>query len=75
MTERLGVFATLDGWLLAAPSRHQLFDTWAGAIAAARRQAQLARWRGGSVEVVAQIHPGAPLESIDTGRRSDEPRR
>jgi hypothetical protein len=64
---RLGVFATMRGWLLARADRQELFATRADAIAAARRQAHLARWRGSEAEVVAQDAAGDALRVVDAG--------
>jgi hypothetical protein len=73
MTLRLGVFATRDGWVVAGPNRHELFDSLSAALKAARRRAQIARWRGAEVELVAQERAGGPLAVIDPRLR--EPRR
>jgi len=64
-TRRFGVFATLRGWLVAAPQLTQDFDSRSEAVGAARRLAHVARWRGARAEVVAQDEPGGPLTVID----------
>jgi hypothetical protein len=65
-TQRLGVFATLRGWLVAEAGRGaRLFESRADAVAAARRLAHIARWRGVPAEVVAQDRAGGSLEVID----------
>lgn len=62
---RLGVFATIRGWLVARPDRHELYDGRDEAIEAAVRQAHVARWRGADAEVVAQDAPGGSLSVVD----------
>ncbi len=64
-TRRFGVFATIRGWLLADSDRVQDFDTRNEAVAAARRLAHVARWRGTRAEVVAQDRAGGVLRIID----------
>ena len=73
MRLRLGVFATRNGWLVAGPSQSELFESWTAALRAARRRAQLARWRGADVELIGQDRPGGPLSVIGPPPR--EPRR
>ena len=68
MTERLGVFATAAGWLLAHEDRLETYETRDGAIEAALKLAHIARWRGAEVEVLAQHHPGGPLARVDQPR-------
>ena len=65
LTRRLGVFATIRGWLLADGDFGETFETRKAAIAAGRRLAHLTRWRGGRAEVVAQDKPGGSLRVID----------
>jgi hypothetical protein len=64
-TRRLGVFATLRGWLLADAGRRETFEHRADAVATARRLAHVARWRGGEAEVLAQERAGGRLRVID----------
>jgi sugar phosphate isomerase/epimerase len=65
MTHRLGVFATAAGWVLADEDRMETFETRDGAVEAALKLAHIARWRGAEVEVVAQHHPGGPLNLVE----------
>jgi hypothetical protein len=65
MTHRLGVFATVAGWVLADEDRLETFETRDGAVEAALKLAHIARWRGAHVEVVAQQHPGGPLALVE----------
>jgi len=65
MTHRLGVFATAAGWVLADDDRLETFETRDRAVEAALRLAHIARWRGAEVEVVAQHHPGGPLNLVE----------
>lgn len=65
LTRRLGVFATIRGWLLADGSSGETFETRTAAVATARRLAHLTRWRGGRAEVLAQDRAGGALEIID----------
>ena len=62
---RLGIFATVCGWLVVTPDRHELYGARAEALEAAVRQAHVARWRGAAAEVVAQEAPGGSLSVID----------
>jgi hypothetical protein len=62
---RLGVFATIRGWLVARADRHDLYRTRADAMQAAVREAHVARWRGATAEVLAQDEAGGSLRVID----------
>ena len=64
-TRRIGVFATIRGWLLADGVSGETFPTRNDAVATARRLAHVARWRGGRAEVVAQDRSGGALRVID----------
>lgn len=68
MTDRLGVFATAAGWVLAHEDRLQTYETRDAAVEAALKLAHIARWRGAEVEVLAQHHPGGPLAPVDQPR-------
>ncbi|HEX3916999.1 MAG TPA: hypothetical protein VHW60_06640 [Caulobacteraceae bacterium] len=69
MRLRLGVFATARGWVVGDAKQQQTFDDRSEAMNAARRQAQVARWRGDEAEIVAQDLPGGPLAVVDPPRR------
>jgi hypothetical protein len=43
----------------------ETFETRDGAVEAALKLAHIARWRGAEVEVVAQHHPGGPLNLVE----------
>jgi len=66
---RLGVFATVRGWLLARPDRQELFQSRDDALAAATRAAHVAHWQGAEAEIVAQDAPGGYLRVIDAAAR------
>ncbi|HVN01512.1 MAG TPA: hypothetical protein VMT68_14985 [Caulobacteraceae bacterium] len=66
---RLGVFATLRGWLLTDNEQRKTFASRADALAAARQQAHVARWRGAEAEVVAQDRVGGALTVVDPAPR------
>ena len=70
---RLGVFATIRGWLVARADRHELYQAREEAIEAAVRQAHVARWRGSDAEVVAQDQPGGSLMVVDPAMPDDGP--
>jgi hypothetical protein len=65
MTNRIGVFATDQGWRVVQATRQDLFESRAAALNAARRWAHLARWRGADVEVLAQERLGGPLARVE----------
>ena len=64
MTHRLGIFATTDGWVVADPKQKRIYDSRPDAMDAARRLANVARWRGAEVELLAQDLPGGPLALV-----------
>jgi hypothetical protein len=68
MRLRYGVFATTEGWVVADQARTQRFDDRAEAMQAARRQANVARWRGDEAEIVAQDVSGGALAVVDPPR-------
>lgn len=68
MTQRFGVFATTDGWLVALENHLERFDTRGEAMAAALKLAQVTRWRGDAAEVISQEHAGGALTAVDTAR-------
>jgi hypothetical protein len=64
MRLRYGVFATTEGWVVADQAHTQRFDDRAEAMQAARRRANVARWRGDEAEILAQDLPGGALAVV-----------
>jgi hypothetical protein len=71
MTQRFGVFATADGWLVALEDSLQRFDTRGEAMAAALKLAQVTRWRGDAAEVISQEHVGGVLTPVEATRPTE----
>jgi hypothetical protein len=67
MRLRLGVFATTEGWVVADREHKRRFEDRGEAMRKARRQANVARWRGDEAEILAQDLPGGVLAVIDPG--------
>jgi len=65
MRLRYGVFATTEGWVVADHAHTQRYDDRAEAMQAARRQANIARWRGDEAEILAQDESGGALAVVD----------